>query len=82
MIRMVARDKRIASATPCRFPPTRTIPPVSLATSEPEPMAMPRSAVASAGASLMPSPTMATTGLRAVCDRLLQFPHEPAFCRA
>ena len=33
----------------------------SSATSAPVPMAMPRSAWASAGASLMPSPTMATT---------------------
>ena len=32
-----------------------------MATSVPVPMAMPRSAWASAGASLMPSPTMATT---------------------
>ena len=33
----------------------------SMATSVPVPMATPRSAWASAGASLMPSPTMATT---------------------
>ncbi|MNI56250.1 hypothetical protein D3C73_1112410 [compost metagenome] len=33
---------------------------VSMATSEPEPMAMPTSAAASAGASFTPSPTMAT----------------------
>ena len=37
------------------------IPPVSLATSEPEPIAIPISAAANAGASLTPSPTIATT---------------------
>ena len=36
------------------------IPPVYLATSVPEPIAIPKSAVANAGASLIPSPTMAT----------------------
>src|ERR1039457_2914622 len=36
------------------------MPPASMAAAVPEPMAMPRSACASAGASLMPSPTMAT----------------------
>src|ERR1022692_1389321 len=40
---MVARDRRIAVATPCRLEPTRTMPPVSLATSLPEPSAIPRS---------------------------------------
>ena len=38
-----------------------TIPPASIATSVPLPMAIPRSACASAGASLIPSPTIATT---------------------
>ncbi|MNT22375.1 hypothetical protein D3C72_1577560 [compost metagenome] len=38
-----------------------------MATSEPEPMAMPTSAAASAGASFTPSPTMATSPL--VCAR-------------
>ena len=38
----------------------RTTPAVSIATSVPAPMAMPRSAWARAGASLTPSPTMAT----------------------
>ncbi len=36
------------------------IPPVSFATSVPDPIAIPKSALASAGASLIPSPTMAT----------------------
>ncbi len=40
-----------------------------MATSVPVPMAMPMSAWASAGASLMPSPTIATT-LPAACSRL------------
>ena len=37
------------------------MPALSIATSVPVPMAMPTSAAASAGASLMPSPAMATT---------------------
>lgn len=40
---------------------TRIICPVSRATSVPAPMAMPMSAWASAGASFIPSPTIATT---------------------
>jgi hypothetical protein len=36
------------------------IPPVSFATSVPEPIAIPRSDLANAGASLIPSPTIAT----------------------
>ena len=46
----------------------RTTSAVSMATSVPAPMAMPRSAWASAGASLTPSPTMAT--LRPPCLQL------------
>ena len=42
----------------------------AIATSVPVPMAIPRSAWASAGASLMPSPTMATT-LPAACSDLI-----------
>src|SRR3989338_10569195 len=41
-------------------PPTRTICPASIAMSVPLPIATPRSACVSAGASLMPSPTNAT----------------------
>ncbi len=37
------------------------MPPVSFATSVPEPIAIPISALARAGASFMPSPTIATT---------------------
>ena len=44
-----------------RSPLTRVMPPLSMATSVPVPMAMPTLACASAGASLMPSPAMATT---------------------
>ena len=39
----------------------RTNSALEMATSEPEPMAMPTSAIVSAGASFIPSPTMATT---------------------
>ena len=46
---------------PRRSPLTRVTPALSMATSVPVPMAMPTSAWASAGASLMPSPTIATT---------------------
>ncbi|MNP01436.1 hypothetical protein D3C76_932500 [compost metagenome] len=58
---MVARDSLIAVTTSRTSFLSRMMLPVSLATSEPEPMAMPMSAVAKAGASLTPSPTMATT---------------------
>ena len=55
-----ARDSRIASAATRRSPRTRVRSPASIATSVPVPMARPRSAWASAAASLTPSPTMAT----------------------
>ncbi len=61
MVRMVARESLMARATPASSPPTRVISLASMATSVPVPMAIPTSALARAGASLMPSPTMATT---------------------
>ena len=57
---IVARDRPMAAGTPRGSPPTSVTSDASMATSAPVPMAMPRSAWASAGASLMPSPTMAT----------------------
>ena len=45
---------------PVRSPLTSVMPALSMATSAPVPMAMPTSAAASAGASLTPSPAMAT----------------------
>ena len=60
MIGMVARDSSIAAATARGSPPTRVMSEASMATSAPVPMAIPRSAWARAGASLMPSPTIAT----------------------
>ncbi|KKS06847.1 MAG: hypothetical protein UU61_C0028G0001 [Parcubacteria group bacterium GW2011_GWB1_41_4] len=48
----------------------KTISPVSIATSVPDPKAIPRFAWASAGASLMPSPTIATT-LPSDCNFLI-----------
>ena len=50
----------MARATARGSPPTRVTSAASMATSAPVPIAMPRSAAASAGASLMPSPTIAT----------------------
>ena len=50
----------MARAMPRRSPFTRVMPALSIATSVPVPIAMPTSAAASAGASLMPSPAMAT----------------------
>ena len=46
---------------PRRSPLTSVMPALSIATSVPVPIAMPTSAAASAGASLMPSPAIATT---------------------
>ena len=51
----------MAVTMPRRSPPTSVMSEAAIATSVPVPMAMPRSAWASAGASLMPSPTIATT---------------------
>ena len=61
MLRIVACDSARARAMARRSPFTRVTPALSIATSVPVPMAMPTSAAASAGASLMPSPAMATT---------------------
>ena len=65
---MVARLSLRARAMPARSPFTKVMPPLSIATSVPVPIAMPTSAWASAGASLMPSPAMATL--------------RPSFCRS
>ena len=50
----------MAVTMPRRSPPIRVTSEAAMATSVPVPMAMPRSAWARAGASLIPSPTMAT----------------------
>ncbi len=57
---MVARESSRARAIPSRSPLISVMPALAMATSVPVPIAMPTSAVASAGASLMPSPAMAT----------------------
>ncbi len=63
---MVARLKAVAPSTMAmRSPFRRVTPALSMATSVPEPIARPTSAAASAGASLTPSPAMATTRPRA-----------------
>src|SRR3972149_11179335 len=60
MFRIVARLNRRARRMPRRSPLTRVTPALSMATSVPVPMAIPTWACASAGASLIPSPAMAT----------------------
>ena len=60
MLRIVARLSRRARTSPRRSPRTSVTPALSIATSVPVPIAMPTSACASAGASLMPSPAIAT----------------------
>ena len=60
MLRSVARDSWMEAGTSSRSLFMSTMSALSMATSVPAPMAMPTSARASAGASLMPSPTMAT----------------------
>mmetsp|Transcript_60209 Transcript_60209/g.138123 ORF Transcript_60209/g.138123 Transcript_60209/m.138123 type:complete len:351 (+) Transcript_60209:895-1947(+) len=57
---MTARARWRAVETPVRLPLSSTTSAVSIATSVPPPMATPTSACASAGASLMPSPIIAT----------------------
>ena len=65
MLRIVARDSAMAVTRPRRSPDIRVTPADSMATSVPVPIAMPTSADASAGASLTPSPTIATACPRA-----------------
>ena len=60
MVRIVRRDSWIAVTTARRSPRMRVTSDASMAMSVPVPMAIPTSAWARAGASLMPSPTMAT----------------------
>src|SRR3972149_3654296 len=55
IFRIVARERRMAVATSRTSSRTRMMPPVSLATSAPEPMAMPMGAVARAGAAVVPA---------------------------
>ncbi len=57
---IVERDSSMARAMPRVSPPTRVTSDASIATSAPVPIATPRSARASAGASFRPSPTIAT----------------------
>src|ERR1700682_6558509 len=60
MLCMVAAESFRARTMPMRSPLTSVTPALAMAMSVPPPMAMPTSAEASAGASLMPSPAMAT----------------------
>jgi len=60
MIRRVARARRTASATAPMPPWTRVMSAAAMAAPVPVATAMPMSAAARAGASLMPSPTIAT----------------------
>ena len=61
MVRRVRRDSWIASATAAICGRSSTMSADCIAISVPPPIAMPRSAAASAAASLTPSPTIATT---------------------
>ena len=61
MLVIVAADSARATAMPRRSPFTSVIWALFIATSVPVPIAMPTSALANAGASLMPSPAIATT---------------------
>ncbi len=60
MVATVRRDNATAVTTPPSSPPIKVISLASIATSVPVPIATPRSAWARAGASLIPSPTIAT----------------------
>ena len=61
MVDSVLRDSRMASGTAVSSLRTTVMSAACMAASVPEPMAIPRSEVVRAGASLTPSPTMATT---------------------
>ncbi len=69
MREITLRPSSMAATTSSRLSFINTISPLSMATSVPLPMAMPTSAWARAGASLMPSPTKAT--LLPLCCSLL-----------
>ena len=69
MVRTVRVERRNASGTRSRSEETIVMPAVSMAMSLPPPMAIPRSASASAALSLMPSPTIATRRPRACNSR-------------
>src|SRR3989338_7790197 len=58
---IVCLDSLIAETTDIKFLLTNVIPAASMATSVPVPIAIPTSDDAKAGASLIPSPTKATT---------------------
>ncbi|OLS14112.1 MAG: hypothetical protein RBG13Loki_2290 [Promethearchaeota archaeon CR_4] len=64
ILRKVLREMVIAPTMLRKSLRTRTISPVSIATSVPDPTAIPTLAWARAGASLMPSPTIATMSPR------------------
>ena len=61
MFDMVALLSWRARTMPVRSPLSRVTPALSIATSVPDPIAIPTSAAASDGASLTPSPAIATT---------------------
>src|SRR5919106_426113 len=61
IVRSVRRARATPSAAARRSPETSVMSEASIATSVPVPIAIPRSACARAGASLTPSPTIATT---------------------
>ena len=85
MTRSVARDSATASAAAPRSARMRTISAESAATAVPEPIAIPRSAAARAGASLMPSPTTATVRpacCKAVTTACLPSGRTPAYTRS
>src|SRR5216684_6738722 len=60
ILRMVAWERRRARTMPPKSPFSSVTPALSIATSVPVPIAIPTSAAARAGASLTPSPAMAT----------------------
>ena len=74
MLRRAARLSRMAAGTSDSLLFISTTSAASMATSVPAPMAMPISALVSAGASLMPSPTMTTLPFSFSLRITLSFP--------
>ena len=74
MFRRVARLKRMAAGTSLKRLFISTTSAASMAISVPAPMAIPMSALVRAGASLMPSPTMATLPFSFRARMTLSFP--------
>jgi hypothetical protein len=80
-LRNTVRESLISVSIAHKFDDTNTNFALKMAISEPEPIAIPTSAASRAGASLMPSPTIATIALLPCCGVLERKIAASGFCR-